>query len=173
MRIVRTFGVALCGAAVLASVAAAQRPVRREAGTPASDEEGVAIALQAGGASYQFSGPAECKHEPKGYIYMVPAKLWTVSHSEGQRSVTLSFWRPAAGSADMFNLYVSMGGKTHHIDTVKTKDGGDPTGSGQVTFTPAGSGGVFTLKATSASGVTITGTIKCDRFGAIVAEGGN
>src|SRR5512142_3198107 len=170
MRIVRTFGVALCGAVVVASVAAAQRPVRREAGTPAGDKVGVAIALQAGGDSYTFNGQAECNHEPRGYIYMVPAKLWSVTQSEGQRSVTLTFWRPAAGSGDMFNLYVSIGGKTQHIDTVKTKDGGDPTGSGQVTFTPAGSGGTFNLKATSASGVTVTGTIKCDRFGAIVAE---
>ncbi len=170
---IRTFGVALCGAVVLTTVAAAQRPVRREAGTGEGDKVGVAIALQAGGESYQFNGPAECGHEPKGYIYMVPAKLWTVSHSEGQRSVTLTFWRPAAGSADMFNLYVSMGGKTHHIDTVKTKDGGNPQGSGQVTFTPAGSGGIFNVKATSAKGVTVAGTIKCDGFGAIVAEGGN
>ncbi len=173
MRVVRTFGVALCGAALFASVAAAQRPVRRAPATPADDTVGVAIALQAGGQPYQFNGPATCGHEPKGYIYMVPAQLWRVSQSEGQRSVTLTFWRPASGASDMFNLYVSIGGKTHLVDTVKTKDGGDPEGSGQVTFTPAGAGGIFNVKATSASGVTVTGTIKCDAFRAIVAEGGN
>ncbi len=173
MKIVRTFGVALCGALAFASVAAAQRPVRPAVATPGDDKVGVAIALQAGGESYTFNGRGSCKHEPRGYIYMVPAKLWSVNHGEGQRSVTLTFWRPAAGSGDMFNLYVSIGAKTHHIDTVKTKDGGDPQGSGQVTFTPAGSGGIFNVKATSVKGVTVTGTIKCDAFGAIVAEGGN
>ncbi len=173
MNVVRSFGVALCGALVFASVAAAQRAVPRAPGTPADDKVGVVIALQAGGESYQFSGPAMCKHEPRGYIYMVPAQLWSVNQSEGQRSVTLTFWRPAAGSGDMFNLYVSMGARTHHVDTVKTRDGGDPEGSGQVTFTPAGAGGIFNVKATSAKGVTVTGTIKCDGFRAIVAEGGN
>jgi hypothetical protein len=104
---------------------------------------------------------------------MVPAKLWSVSQSEGTRTVSLTFWRPAAGSGDMFNLYVSTGGKTHHVDTVKTKSGGDPTGTGDVTFAAAGPGGTFTVNATTAGGVKISGTIRCDGFRAVMAEGGH
>ncbi len=173
MKLVPTVGVALCGALLFAAVAAAQRPVRRASDTSPGDNVGVAIALQAGGESYTFNGQAKCTHEPKGYIYMVPAQLWRVEQSDGPRSVMLTFWRPAAGSGDMFNLYVSTGGKTHHVDTVKTKSGGDPQGSGQATFAPAASGGTFTVKARTADGATVTGTIKCDGFRAAIAEGGN
>lgn len=173
MKLSSTVGVALCGAFVFASVAAAQRPERRTPGTPPDDKVGVAIALQAGGDSYQFNGQATCTHEPRGYIYMLPAQQWMVEQREGRRSVLLTFWRPAAGSGDMFNLYLSTGGKTHHVDTVKTKNGGDPQGSGNVTFTPAATGGTFTVKATSVNGATITGTIKCGGFRAAIAEGGH
>ncbi len=171
MKPMGSVGLGLCAALVLASVAAAQQ--RRAPGTPPDDKVGVAIALQAGGESYRFSGQATCTHEPKGYIYMVPAQQWRVEQSEGRRSVGLTFWRPAAGSGDMFNLYVSTGSKTHHIDTVKTKNGGDPQGSGNVTFTPAAAGGTFTVKATAVNGATITGTITCSAFRAAIAEGGH
>ncbi len=166
-------GVVLCGALAFASVAAAQRPVRRTPGAAAESGGGGTVSIQAGGDSFRFSGRAECKHEPRGYIYTVPASLWSVDQSEGTRSVHLTFWRPASGSGDMFTLYVQGGGKTYKADTVKTKNGGSPEGSGQVTFAPAGSGGTFTVNATTANGARISGTLKCDAFGAIYAEGGN
>ncbi len=173
MKLLSMAGIALCGAVVFTSVASAQKPVRRTPDLPSAEKVGGAIAIQAGGEAFQFTGQVRCTHEPRGYIYMVPAKLWGVSQSEGTRSVTLTFWRPASGSGDMFNLYVSSGAKNHHVDTVKTKDGGDPTGSGQVTFVPAGAGGTFTVNATTAQGVKITGTLRCDGFRAVMAEGGN
>jgi hypothetical protein len=164
-------GLALCGAVLFASVTAAQ--IGRAAGTPPDDKAAVAIALQVGGAVYQFSGRGECGHEPKGYIYATPAKMWTVRQDEGPRSVTLTLWSPGSGAADMFNLYVTSGGKTHQTNTVTGKDAGPTKGSGTVTFAPAGTGGTFTVSATAASGAKISGTIKCDAFRAIVAEGGN
>lgn len=169
----RTIGVASCGVLVLASVAIAQRQAPRAPGTPADDKVGVAIALRAGGESYQFSGAATCTHEPKGYIYAIPAQLWTVEQREGARSVGLTFWKPASGSGDMFMLRVSSGGKTYTTNTVKTKNGGTPQGAGEVTFASAGSAGTFTVNATAANGAKISGTIKCDAFRRAVAEGGH
>lgn len=169
-----TVGCALLGALVLSSLAAAQRPVRRApVATPDDDKVGVAIAIQAGGDSYRFTGRATCKHERRGSIYMVPASLWSVDHSEGTHGVHLTFWRPASGSGDMFTLSVRGGGKTYAASTVKTPHGGSPEGSGQVRFAPEGAGGTFTVEATTASGTRISGTLKCDAFGAVYAEGGN
>ncbi len=173
MKVVRTFSVALCGALVFASVATAQRPTRRAPGMPPDDKVGIAIALQAGGAPYRFTGQATCTHEAKGYIYAIPAQQWRVEQNEGARSVSLTFWRPAGGSGDMFTLYVQGGGKTYAVDTVKTNNGGSPEGSGEMTFAPAGAGGTFTVNATAANGAKVSGTITCDGFRAAVAEGGN
>jgi hypothetical protein len=173
MKLGGTIGAAVCGAMVVASVAAAQSAIRRAPGDDADDNVGVNIALQVGGAAYQVNGRGTCGHEPKGWIYGTAAKMWTVRHRDGSRSVTLTFWSPGGGTADMFNLYVTSGGKTHQANTVTGKDAGPTKGSGTVTFAPAGTGGVFTVNATSAGGAKIGGTIKCDAFRAIVAEGGN
>lgn len=166
-------GVVLCGSLAFASVAAAQGAMRRAAKAPFDDKVGVAITLQAGADSYRFTGRASCKHEPKGYIYMVPARLWSIEQHEGTHSVHLTFWRPASGASDMFTLHFQAGDKTYEADTVKTPYGGSPKGSGGVRFTAAGAGGEFTVNATAANGMRISGTIKCDAFGAIVAEGGD
>ncbi len=173
MKVLPTVGVTVCGAVLFASATTAQRPIRRAPGMPADDKVGVAIALQAGGEAYRFTGQGTCTHEPKGYIYMVPAQQWRVEQTEGTRNVALTFWRPASGSGDMFTLYVQGGGKTYATDTVKTKNGGSPQGSGEVTFASDGAGGTFTINATAANGAKISGTIKCDAFRAAVAEGGN
>ncbi|MBP1637075.1 MAG: hypothetical protein H6Q10_3649 [Acidobacteria bacterium] len=168
-----TFGIVLCAVLAFASVAAAQSTTRRAAGTALNDTAGVSVALQAGGDSYRFTGQAKCTHERQGYIYTVPAQLWSVEQSDGTRSVHLTFWRPASGSADMFTLHLQGGGTTHFTDTVKTPNGGSPRGSGQVTFAPAGAGGTFTVNVTAANGTKISGTVRCDAFGAVYAEGGN
>jgi hypothetical protein len=163
-------GLAVCGTVLVASVAAAQRQI-----PPPSPAKKVVveITLQAGRESYRFSGPAECGHEPKGYIYMLAAQLWRVDQSDGARAVSLTFWRPANGSHDMFTIYVRGGGKRFEASTVKTDQGGSLKGSGEVTFASASPGGTFTVNATAANGAKISGTITCSGFGAIVAEGGN
>jgi len=170
MRLSAMVGVALGGAVVFTSVATAQRP---SPGTPPDDKVGVNVALQVGGGSYQFNGQGSCTHEPRGYIYGIAAKLWRVQQNEGQRSAVLTFWSPASGSGDMFSLYVTSGGKSYETNTVKGKDAGATKGSGSVTFAPAGSGGTFTVNATTADGAKISGTIKCDLFRPAIAEGGN
>lgn len=171
MRQLRTTGVGVCAALALASVAAAQ--VARSPQQASDGTVGVTIALQAGGESYRFAGRALCTHEPQGFIYAVRARQWRVEQNDGARHLALTFWRPAGGSSDMFTLYVKDGGKTHVADTVKTKDGGSPKGSGEVTFAAAGAGGTFTVNATAANGAKISGSITCDAFRAAVAEGGN
>jgi hypothetical protein len=170
MKLSSAVGLAACGTVFVASVAAAQQPIPPP--SPAKKLV-VEITLQAGGDSYRFSGPAECGHEPKGYIYMLPAQLWRVDHTDGARGVSLTFWRPANGSHDMFTIYVKSGGKTYEASTVKTDHGGSLKGSGEVTFASASAGGAFTVNVTAANGAKVSGTIKCNGFGAIVAEGGN
>ncbi len=55
------------------------------------------------------------------------------------------------------------------------KPGGESAvgGSGKVVLAPSGSGGTFTIKATTANGAAIIGTIQCSAFKAAIAEGGN
>jgi hypothetical protein len=107
MRLSSTIGLALCGAVVAASVATAPQPTASSPGK----NVGVEIALQADGDSYHCSGQAACAHSPSGFIYAVPAKLWSVSHSDRARSVSLTFWRPTRASGDMFTLYVQGDGR--------------------------------------------------------------
>jgi hypothetical protein len=162
-------GVALYGAVVVASVATAQQPTASSPGK----NMGIEIALQAGGDSYHFTGQASCAHSPRGFIYGVPAKLWSVSHSDKAHSVSLTFWQPTRGSGDMFTMNVQAGGRTLEVTTVKTDQGGSLKGSGVVTFTPVSAGGTFTVNATASNGAKITGTIKCNGFRPVYAEGGN
>ena len=159
-------GIALCGALTFASVDAAQR-------SPAGDTVGVVIALQAGTDSYRFTGQGTCTQEPKGWIYETAAHLRSIEQSEGQRHIRLTLWSPANKSANMFSLYLSVGGKSYQTTTITGKDAGPTKGSGTVAFASAGSGGTFTVNATAANGTKITGTIKCDAFRTAVAEGGN
>jgi hypothetical protein len=173
MRLSTSIAAVLCGTLVFASAAGAQRPTRRSPGTSGDNKVGVAIALQAGTDSYQFSGQGTCTHAPKASIYGVLSQQWRVEQSEGPRSVALTFWRPAAGGQDMVTLNLSSGGKTHAVSTVKGTAGGTSEGSGTVTFAPAGNGGTFTVNATASNGTKISGTIKCDAFTAAIAEGGD
>jgi hypothetical protein len=173
MKMVRAAGVALCGALMFASVPSAQRPTRSAEGAPVDDKVGVNVALQVDGGAYQFSGRGSCGHEPKGWIYGTAAKLWTVEQSEGPRSITLTLWSPTSGSGNMFTLRVTSGGKSYQADTVKGKDARPTKGAGSIAFAAAGVGGVFTVNATAANGAKMSGTIKCDAFRAVMAEGGN
>jgi hypothetical protein len=157
-------GVAI--ALVITSVASAQH-----SGMPGMDDEvSVSIALQITGQPYHFEGKAECKHEPKAYIYSMPAELWSVHQIDRQRSIMLSLWRPQNTSGEMFLLSVGIRGKSYLVNTIKP--GGAVMGSGKMTITRSGAGSTFTINATAADGVPITGTIKCSGFTAVVAEGG-
>ena len=160
----------VCAAFVIPSIGAVQD--RSAPSAPAELKVDVSIALKVAGQPYNFIGKARCTHAPLASIYDVNAQQWMVQHMEGPKSLILTFWRPAAGSGDMFTLHCTIGGKSYLVTTVKTNDGGTIQGSGKVTFTPSRPGGTFTIDATTANGMTITGTIKCSAFTPAVEEGG-
>ena len=166
----RVFTAFVCAALAITSIGAVQD--RREPSTPEETKVDVSISLKVAGQPYNFSGKAHCTHAPLASIYDTNAQQWRVEHNEGQRSLSLTFWRPAAGSGDMFTLHCRIGGKSYVVTTVKTSGGGAIQGSGKVTFTPAKPGGTFTIEATTANGSAITGTIKCSAFSAAVEEAG-
>ncbi len=160
----------ICASLLIPSIGTVQD--RRARSSPAATKVEVSIALKVAGQSYNFSGQAHCTHAPQASIYDMNAQQWMVQHNEGLQSVSLTFWRPEAGSGDMFTLHCTISGRSYLVDTVKTKDGGTIQGSGKVTFTPSKPGGTFTIDATTATGFTITGTIKCSAFSPAVEEGG-
>ena len=164
MLIRRIFVVSICAVLMIASVGVAQSPTRTGVD--------VSIALKVAGQTYAFNGKGECTYAPVASIYGAGAQQWRVEGRNSQGSSSLTFWRLAAGSGDMFSLYASTGGKSYIVNTVKTSGGGKVEGSGKVTFTSGGSGGTFTIDATAAKGGTITGTMKCGAFSPAVAEGG-
>ncbi|HMA54624.1 MAG TPA: immunoglobulin domain-containing protein [Acidobacteriota bacterium] len=166
----RVFVALICAALVLPSIGAGQ-DLRTQA-TPGQTKVDISIALKVAGQPYNFSGKARSTHAPVASIYGTNAQQWQVEHNEDGRSVSLTFWRPTAGSGDMFTLRCKINGKSYLVRTVKTSGGGTIQGSGKVTFTPSKPGGTFTIDATTADGLTITGTIKCSAFSAPVDEGG-
>lgn len=140
--------------------------------SPAEKGIDVSIALKVEGQTYAFNGKGECTYAPVAYIFGTEAQQWKVEGNNDQGSASLTLWRLAAGSVDMFSFYVTTGSKSHVVNTVKTSGGGKVDGSGRVTFTAAGSGGTFTIDAETAKGETIAGTMKCSAFSAVVDEGG-
>jgi len=140
--------------------------------SPAETEADVSIALNVAGQTFAFNGKGECTYEPAGYIYGTRAQQWKIEGNNAQGSASLTLWRLEAGSVDMFSFYAATGGKVYVVNTVKTSGGGEVEGSGKATFTPAGSGGTFTIDATAAKGGKIAGTMKCSAFSAVVVEGG-
>ncbi len=149
---------------MMASIGAAQRG--SETGAD------VSIALKLAGQTYAFNGKSACTYAPVASIYGTKAQQLRVESHDAQGSASLTFWRPAAGSGDMFSLSATTGGKSYSVNTIKTSGGGTPEGFGKVAFTPAKSGGTFTIDATAANGSKITGTMTCSVFSAPVAEGG-
>lgn len=137
---------------------------RRPAEPPQDPKVPATINLKVSGAAYTFSGPATCEHLQRGSIYDTPAERWSVQQADGQRSLSLTVWRPLAGGGDMITMSVSDGGKRADVNTVKGRQQTQTTGSGTVKFAPAGKGGTFTIDAKTASGGAITGTITCEGF---------
>ena len=152
----------------IASAASAQRgriPVN-------PDEVGVTISLQVAGQPYHFEGKAKCDHAPIASIYGIVAEKWGIQQIDSQRAVMLNLWHPRSMSGDMFSLSVQTGSKAYIVNTVKSGKESSVVGSGKVTFTTSGAGGIFTINATTTDGVPITGTIGCSAFTAAIAEGG-
>lgn len=157
------------GASLLCLVSNATEAQRRVAGQTQPTQR-IEAALKVGGDTYTSGEPGTCTHAPTASIHQVVSELWRVQQSSDGRSLSLSFWRPKDGSADMVTLSVTSGKTSHQINTVR--GGGATSGSGKVTLEQSGTGGTFTVDARAASGVAVTGTIKCDSFAPHVAEGG-
>jgi len=155
---------------IVDSPAPRQAQLRREAQQP--DSATVQIALQVGTRDYRFSGAAECKAAPQASIYGVAAALYSVSQRADGQSLNFRLWQPKSGAPGMMALQVSTGSARYEVDTVKAGAKRDTKGSGKVTLQRAGAGGVFAVDAVAAGGEKISGTIQCNRFGAIRAEGG-
>ena len=161
--------VSVIGALLFCPVNNATEAQRRVAGQTEPTQR-IEAALKVGGEAYTSSEPGKCTHAPTASIYQVVSELWSVQQSSDGRSLALSFWRPKDGSADMVTLSVTSGNTSHQINTVR--GAGASSGSGKVTLEKSGNGGTFTVDAKAASGVAVTGTIKCDSFAPHVAEGG-
>ena len=130
------------------------------------------IDLQVGGEKYAFTGPGVCQSSTDASIYELAATMYAVRQNGEGRSLNLTLWRPKTGAPDMMTLGVSLGARSYRVSTVKVGRQGDVRGSGRATFARTGEGGTFTLDATAEGGTRISGTITCERFAAIVAEGG-
>jgi hypothetical protein len=152
----------MCGAAASAQ--------RRPSG---SQEQKVAVAidLNVNGTPYTFKGEAICDHLAKGSIYDIAAERWSVRHDDSGRNLNLSLWRPLGGAGDMVQLSVYLGGKRYDVSTIKSPQG--PSGSGTAKLVPAGTGGTFTIDATTPSAGKIAGTIRCAAFPPSAGEAGN
>jgi hypothetical protein len=142
---------------------------RRPAGQAAA-KQGIQASLKVGGQTYESNEPGRCTHAPTASIYQVVSQLWSVQQSSQGRSLTLTFWKPKDGSAEMVNLSVRNGDASHGVNTVR--GGGATSGTGKVTFDKSGDGGTFTVEAKTKAGTVITGRITCDAFAPHTAEGG-
>ena len=158
-RILSATSLAIAAASTLTYAGQANRPAR----VP------VEVSLKLGQGTYQAKGQGTCTHAPQAAIYNIRSQQWTARHEEDGRAVQLTLWKPADGSAEMFNLSVS--GKSDL--TISTVRGGEIAGSGTVKFAPAGKGGTFTIDAKGKAGEPLSGTFKCEAFTAAFAEGGN
>lgn len=160
-RIAATLGLTV----LLTTVLVASDQVRRRSGPPLVPME---VALKVGADAFNAKGEGACTHAPQASIYNVRSEMWSARHEAGDRSVQLTLWKPADGSAPMFTLSAN-GAKSLTLSTVR---GGEVSGSGTVTFVPSGKGGTFTIAAKSKTGETVSGTIRCDAFTPAQAEGG-
>jgi hypothetical protein len=164
----RSISVFIISASLTFSIAASAQ--RRPAGAQ-EQKVGVAIDLKVNGTPYTFKGEASCDHLAKGSIYDIAAERWSVRQDGNGQNLNLSLWRPASGAGDMVQLNIYAGGKRYDVSTIKSPQG--PSGSGSVKLVTEGSGGTFTVDATTASAVRITGTIKCAAFPPSRAVAGN
>lgn len=150
-----------------ASALATADQVRRQG--PARPTVPMEVSLKLAGEVYDAKTVGTCTHAPKASIYGVLSEMWTIRHQDNGRSVQLTLWKPADGSPSMFSLSAN-GKKSWTISTVR---GGEVSGTGTVTMTPAAKGGTFSIDAKGKAGEAVSGTIKCEAFTPAIAEGGN
>lgn len=122
------------------------------------------VALTVGGVSYTAKAPGECNYSTESTIFELPATMWAARQHEGNRNVNFTLWHPKKGGGDMLTLFVTIGNKTHRVNTVKIGSHADVQGSGQATFEKSGAGGIFTIEAIADTGAKISGRISCSGF---------
>src|SRR5690349_8141193 len=98
------------------------------------------VALTVGGVSYTAKAPGECNYSTESTIFELPATMWAARQHEGNRNVNFTLWHPKKGGGDMLTLFVTIGNKTHRVNTVKVGSHADVQGSGQATFEKSGAG---------------------------------
>ena len=109
---------ALISAVALTSFADAADAQRRPAGQPQATQR-IEVSLKVGDQTYQSNSPGRCTHAPVAAIYQIVSELWSVQQSQDARSLTLSFWRPKDGSAEMVTLSLGNGSTSHEVNTVR------------------------------------------------------
>jgi hypothetical protein len=126
------------------------------------------VVLTVGGVSYTAKAAGECNYSTESTIFELPATMWAARQHEGNRSVNFTLWHPKKagekGSGDMMTLFVTIGNKTHRVNTVRVGSHADVQGSGQATFEKSGAGGIFTIEAIADTGAKISGRISCSGF---------
>ena len=128
------------------------------------------VSLQVGADPFSSSAPGTCEHADLASIYNVRAELWRVESTDGNRSLSMTLWRPKDGSADMVTLAYSSGSTSQQVSTIRGAAG--TSGSAKVAFEAAGKGGTFKIDAKAGNGTPISGTVKCEAFTPAMAEGG-
>jgi hypothetical protein len=121
------------------------------------------VALTVGGVSYTAKAAGECNYSTESTIFEAPATMWAARQHEGNRNLNFTLWRLKQGG-DMLTLFVTVGNKTHRVNTVKVGSHADVRGSGQATFEKSGAGGIFTIEAIADTGAKISGRISCSGF---------
>jgi hypothetical protein len=128
----------------------------------------VDVALTVGGVPYTAKAAGECNYSTESTIFELPATMWAARQHEGNRNVNFTLWHPRKagekGGGDMLTLFVTVGNKTHRVNTVKVGSHADVQGSGQATFEKSGAGGIFTIEAIADTGAKISGRISCSGF---------
>src|SRR5215217_6660670 len=117
------------------------------------------IAAVVNGKELRAQGGGQCKHEPNGMIYGVPASLWTVEYTDLKsplQHLNLTMWHLKNEDANQMSLYLQTGSGSHRIATVK---GGKLAGTGTVVFRTEKSGGRFEIEGKDAEGGKIEVTI--------------
>jgi hypothetical protein len=89
----------------------------------AESKQAVAVALKAGGQTYESREAGKCTHAPTASIYSIVSEMWSVQQSSDGRSLALTVWRPKDGSGEMVTLSVSSGNSSHQVNTVRGGEG--------------------------------------------------
>ncbi len=127
----------------------------------------VDVALTVGGVPYTAKAAGECNYSTESTIFEAPATMWAARQHDGNRNLNFTLWRLKKGGeqgGDMLTLFVTVGNKTHRVNTVKVGSHADVRGLGQARFEKSGAGGIFTIDATADTGAKITGRTTCSGF---------